>query len=95
MTDDESLLSLEQAAVFLAIRPISSGSVRRMDMRELYWLTDEHMALLQPLFPKNHGKPRVDDRRVLSGIIFFNRNGLRRRDAPREYGPANTLLIFP
>jgi hypothetical protein len=23
---------------------------------------------------------------VLSGIIFFNRNGLRRRDAPREYG---------
>jgi len=35
--------------------------------------------------------PRVDDRRVLRGIIFINRNGLRWRDAPREYGPAKTL----
>ena len=35
------------------------------------------MAPLRPYFPKSHGKPRVDDRRVLSGIIFFNRNGLR------------------
>ncbi len=34
--------------------------------------------------------PRVDDRRVLSGIIFINRNGLRWRDAPREYGPHKT-----
>ena len=37
------------------------------------------------------GKPRVDDRRVLSGIIFINRNGLRWCDAPREYGPPKTL----
>jgi transposase len=49
------------------------------------------MARLQPFFPKSHGRPRVDDRRVLSGIIFINRNGLRWRDAPREYGPAKTL----
>ena len=41
--------------------------------------------------PKIHGKPRGDDRRVLSGIIFVNRNGLRWRDAPSEYGPRNTL----
>ena len=40
---------------------------------------------------QKHGKPRVDDRRVLSGIIFINRNGLRWRDAPKEYGPAKTL----
>ena len=60
-------------------------------MSELYWLTDEHMARLQPFFPRSHGRPRVNDRRVLSGIIFFNRNGLRWRDAPREYGPAKTL----
>ncbi len=60
-------------------------------MSDLYWLTDEQMARLQPFFPKSHGKPRVDDRRVLSGIIFINRNGLRWRDAPREYGPAKTL----
>ncbi len=60
-------------------------------MSDLYWLTDEQMARLQPFFPRSHGKPRVDDRRVLSGIIFINRNGLRWRDAPREYGPAKTL----
>ncbi|WP_408887290.1 IS5 family transposase [Komagataeibacter oboediens] len=46
---------------------------------------------MRPFFPKSHGKARVDDRRVLSGIIFVNRNGLRWRDAPREYGPHKTL----
>ena len=60
-------------------------------MSDLYWLTDEQMARLEPYFPKSHGRPWVDDRRVLSGIIFVNRNGLRWRDAPREYGPAKTL----
>ena len=60
-------------------------------MSNLFWLTDEQMARLKPFFPKSHGKPRVDDRRVLSGIIFINRNGLRWCDAPREYGPPKTL----
>jgi len=60
-------------------------------MSDLFWLTDEQMARLQPFFPRSHGRPRVDDRRVLSGIIFINRNGLRWRDAPREYAPAKTL----
>jgi len=36
-------------------------------MSSLFWLTEAHMARLQPSFPKSHGKPRVDDRRVLSG----------------------------
>ena len=60
-------------------------------MSDLFWLADEQMARLQPFFSKSHGRPRVDDRRVLSGFIFVNRNGLRWRDAPREYGPAKTL----
>tara|TARA_R110002094_G_scaffold43417_4_gene55532 strand:- start:610 stop:957 length:348 start_codon:yes stop_codon:yes gene_type:complete len=60
-------------------------------MSDLYWLTEAQMARLEPFFPKSHGKPRVDDRRVLSGIIFINRNGLRWRDAPAEYGPHKTL----
>ena len=60
-------------------------------MSNLFWLTDVQMARLQPFFPKSHGKPRVDDRRVLNGIIFINRNGLRWCDAPKEYGPAKTL----
>jgi len=60
-------------------------------MSDLFWLTDEQMKRLQPFFPKSHGRARVDDRRVLSGIIFVNRNGLRCRDAPREYGQHKTL----
>ena len=60
-------------------------------MSDLYWPTDEQMARLEPFFPESHGRPRVDDRRVLSGIIFVNRNGLRWRDAPAEYGPPKTL----
>ena len=60
-------------------------------MSDLFWLSDEQMARLEPFFPKSHGKPRVDDRRVLSGIIFINHNGLRWRDAPAAYGPHKTL----
>ena len=60
-------------------------------MSDLYWLNDDQMASLVPYFTKSHGKPRVDDRRVLRGIIFINRNGLRWRDAPKEYGPHKTL----
>ena len=60
-------------------------------MSNLYWLNDAQMAKLEPFFSKSHGKPRVDDRRVLSGIIFINRNGLRWRDASAEYGPAKTF----
>jgi len=49
------------------------------------------MQRLRPFFPKRHGRPRVDDRRVLSGIVFVNRDGLRWRDAPSAYGPHKTL----
>jgi hypothetical protein len=34
------------------------------------WLTDAPMARLHPLFPKNHSKPIVDDRRVLANGVF-------------------------
>ena len=60
-------------------------------MSDLFWLSDAQMARLEPFFPKSQGKPRVDNRRVLSGLIFINRNGLRWRDAPKEYGPHKTL----
>ena len=60
-------------------------------MSNLYWLSETQMERLRPFFPKSHGRPRVDDRRVLSGIIFVNRNGLRWCDAPQAYGPHKTL----
>ena len=60
-------------------------------MGDLFLLSEAQMARLSPHFPLAHGVPRVDDRRVLSGIIFVNRNGLRWCDAPQDYGPAKTL----
>ncbi|AML53769.1 transposase [Falsihalocynthiibacter arcticus] len=60
-------------------------------MSHLYWLTEAQMVRLQPYFPKARGRARVDDRRVLSGVIFINRNGLRWCDAPAAYGHPKTL----
>jgi transposase len=60
-------------------------------MSELWMLSEAQMRRIEPYFPLSHGMPRVDDRRVISGIIFVIRNGLRWRDAPREYGPHKTI----
>ena len=60
-------------------------------MSNLYWLSEAQMDRLRPYFSKSRGRARVYDRRVLSGIIFINRNGLRWCDAPSEYGPPKTL----
>ena len=49
------------------------------------------MRRIEPYFPLSHGLPSVDDRRVISGIIFVIRNGLRWRDAPKAYGPHKTI----
>ena len=60
-------------------------------MSDLFMLSKAQMRRIEPYFPLSHGVPRVDDRRVLSGIIFVIRNGLRWRDAPKDYGPPKTL----
>jgi transposase len=49
------------------------------------------MRWLSPYFPRSRGIPRVDDRRVLSGIISVIRHGLQWRNAPPAYGPHKTL----
>lgn len=54
-------------------------------------LSAVQMRRLSPHFPLSHGIPRVDDHRVLSGIIYMIRNGLQWRDAPTTYGPHKTL----
>ena len=57
-----------------------------------FWLSDSQFARIQPFLPnKPRGVPRVDDRRVISGIIHVIRNGLMWRDAPAGYGPHKTL----
>lgn len=41
-------------------------------MREIFWLDDDAWALIETQFPKNKPGPRrVDDRRIISGIIQF------------------------
>ena len=60
-------------------------------MSDLYWLSGAQMRRIEGYFPRSHGVPRVDDRRVISGIIFVIRNGLRWRDAPKDYGPHKTI----
>jgi transposase len=57
-----------------------------------YWLNDGQWARLAPLLPnKPRGVPRVDDRRVISGIIHVLKSGGRWTDAPSCYGPRKTL----
>ena len=56
-----------------------------------FLLTLAQMRRLSPHFPLSHGIARVDDRRVLSGIIYVIRNGLQWKDAPAGYGPHKTL----
>jgi putative transposase len=60
-------------------------------MSDLIWLTKEQMLKIEPYFPSSHGVPRVDDRRIISGIMFVTRNGLRWRDVPSEHRPHKTV----
>ena len=60
-------------------------------MSDLFLLSQAQMRRIAPYFPLSHGIPRVDDRRVISGIIFVIKNGLRWRDAPKDYGPHKTI----
>jgi transposase len=61
-------------------------------MRQLYWLSDVEWARLEPLLPRGRkGARRVDDRRVVSGILHMLRSGARWRDCPSEYGPYTTI----
>ena len=57
----------------------------------LFLLSARQMVRIAPHFPLAHGVPRVDDRRVVSGIVSVIRNGLQWKDAPTGYGPPKTL----
>jgi transposase len=60
--------------------------------RDYFWLDEGQFARLEPHLPSDtRGKPRVDDRRVISGIIHVLKSGARWADAPAVYGPRKTL----
>src|SRR3546814_4776706 len=58
----------------------------------LFWLSDEAWAAIEPHLPQNQpGARRVDDRRVISGILHVLKIGCRWCDCPADYGPATTI----
>ena len=61
-------------------------------MGVLFWLNDEQWAAIDPHLPKNQpGAQRVDDRRVISGILHVLKSGCRWGDCPAAYGPPTTI----
>ena len=60
-------------------------------MSDLFLLSVAQMSKIEPFFPRSHGVPRVDDRRVISGIVYVLKHGLQWKDAPQAYGPHKTL----
>jgi transposase len=65
--------------------------IKEQLMIDLPMLSAAQMRRIEPYFPLSHGVPRVDGRRVLSGIVYVLKNGLRWCDAPPGYGPHKTL----
>jgi len=60
--------------------------------RNLFWLNDEQWARIKPHLPTDvRGVERVDDRRVISGIVHVLKSGGRWSDCPPEYGPPTTI----
>ena len=60
-------------------------------MSDQFWLTRAQLKRIKRHFALSHGVARVDDLRVILGIIHVIRNGLRWRDAPKDYGSHQTL----
>lgn len=60
--------------------------------QRLYWLSAQEWRRIAPLLPRGRrGAHRVDDRRVISGVVHMLRSGARWRDCPTEYGPYTTV----
>jgi putative transposase len=67
------------------------GVKEALSMDQPYLLSETQMRRIEPFFPLSHSIPRVDDRLIVSAIIFVIKNGLRWRDAPRSYRPHKTI----
>ena len=60
--------------------------------KHLFWLDERQWAAIEPLLPRGRrGARRVDDRRVISGIMHMLKTGARWRDCPSDYGPYTTV----
>ena len=62
--------------------------------KSLFWLSDGAWAAIEPHLPRGKpGKPRVDDRRVICGILHVFKTGCRWRNVSPPYGPPTTIYI--
>ena len=56
--------------------------------RDRFWLADEQFSKIAPHLPTDtRGKARVDERRIIGGIVHVLKSGGRWVDAPAGYGP--------
>lgn len=60
-------------------------------MHDLFWFSEMQLARIEPFFLLSHGVARVDDRRMVFGVIFVIRNGLCWCDTAIDF---LTKLIF-
>ena len=60
-------------------------------VRDVFLLSESQMDRIRPFSALAYGGARVDDRRVLSGIVYVICNGLQWKDAPKAYGPHKTV----
>ncbi len=56
-----------------------------------FQLSEAQMRRIEPFLPLSNGIPRVDDRRIISRIVYVIKHGLMWRDAPKGYGPHETI----
>ncbi len=60
--------------------------------KQVYWLSEAKWRKIEPLLPRGRrGAHRVDDRRMISGIMHLLHSGARWRDCPEVYGPYTTI----
>lgn len=53
-------------------------------VNDLFLLSDRQMARIEQYFPLARGIPRVDDQRVISGIVYVIKRGLQWKDARND-----------
>ena len=60
-------------------------------MHTLLYLSESQLERIKLFFPRSHGTPRVNGRRVVSGIGYVIKHRLQWREAPAEHGPHKNL----
>jgi hypothetical protein len=74
--------------------PISLAPPAPLELLGLPVLTDEHWAQLCPLLPPQKpqtGRPAIDHRLVIEGLLWIMRTGSSWRELPERFGPWSTV----